>query len=408
MVKRLKSLIEKYWKTIVVAILAFAIILIVVKWLILPGYSLAWTGFGDFTKPDSNYVPGKTLWDWMQLFIIPIFLSIGVFLLNRSEREGERRRAEQHANLEREIATDRQQEAALQSYLDRIADLLLGGKIRKQKNAQDVARIRTLTVIRGLDKKRKGFILLFLQEAGLISARQPIINLAGANLRGAKLAGITLEGINLSNISFSDADLAESNLRKSNLSESDFTRANLYDADLSDTDLSDSFMSYANLQDAYLVNADLHSTDLTSANLSGAELQGANLFEALLVKANLSKASLKESILNYVDLTEAVITEADLSGANLFGTNLAKADLTRAKLREVQIPRNREIEEMTGEPILTNLSEAILIGADLTGVNLEGADLTDADLTGAKVTDEQLAISFSLKGTIMPDGRKHK
>src|SRR5262245_4227897 len=64
----------------------------------------------------------KTLWDWMDLLIIPAVLAIGAFVLNRSERAVERQVAEDRAKLEREIATDRQQEAALQAYIDRISD----------------------------------------------------------------------------------------------------------------------------------------------------------------------------------------------------------------------------------------------------------------------------------------------
>jgi len=139
---------------------------------ILIGYSASWTGFTT-----------KTLWDWMELLIIPLVLAGGVFYLNRSERAVERRIAEDRtkedrrladdrAKLEREIATDRQQEAALQAYIDRMAELLLKEELRNSEENEEVcnvARIRTLTVLRGLDPKRKGLVLLFLKEAELIN-----------------------------------------------------------------------------------------------------------------------------------------------------------------------------------------------------------------------------------------------
>jgi len=70
----------------------------------------------------------KTLWDWMALLIIPLFLAGGAFFLNLSERKAERRiaderrdedrkLADERAELERAIEKDRQQEAALQAYL---------------------------------------------------------------------------------------------------------------------------------------------------------------------------------------------------------------------------------------------------------------------------------------------------
>jgi hypothetical protein len=66
----------------------------------------SWTGFGDYTKPAGVDERGKTLWDWLDLLIIPIVLAGGVYWLNKQERETERKIAEQRAQIEREIAAD--------------------------------------------------------------------------------------------------------------------------------------------------------------------------------------------------------------------------------------------------------------------------------------------------------------
>lgn len=91
----------------------------------------------------------KTLWDWMELMIIPLFLAGGAFYLNRSEKEIERKAAENRAKLEREIATDRQQEMALQAYLDRMEVLLMKNNLQTTTNKDilTVARTRTLAVL---------------------------------------------------------------------------------------------------------------------------------------------------------------------------------------------------------------------------------------------------------------------
>src|SRR5690349_8662207 len=89
----------------------------------------------------------KTLWDWMELLIIPLVLAIGAFYLERSERAMERQVADRRAKddrkiaenrtkVEREIATDRQQEKALQVYLDRMADLLLRDNLRVSEDEE--------------------------------------------------------------------------------------------------------------------------------------------------------------------------------------------------------------------------------------------------------------------------------
>lgn len=186
----------------------------------------------------------KTLWDWMELLIIPLALAIGAFYLDRSERA-----------IEREIATDRQQETALQSYIDRIADLLLKEKLRTSKKGEvrDVARILTLTVLRVLDARRKGLVLLFLDESGLIR-RDGIIDLREADLTQAILTGASLIKANLNWAQLQGADLRGAYLAQAYLIE-----ANLSEANLTGADLSESLLDGANLTKA----------DLTGANLSG-------------------------------------------------------------------------------------------------------------------------------------------
>jgi hypothetical protein len=155
-----------------------------VLWLLLFSYSADWTGFGDFIKPNGEFVRGKTLWDWMDLFIIPASLFVGGYFLNKSERASER-----------EIAADRIRETALQNYLDRMTELLLKEKLRTSKNIEvrNVARTRTLSVLRGLDKERKGTVIRFLSEADLLR----VVELVDADLTIAGLSYVSIVGGNL-------------------------------------------------------------------------------------------------------------------------------------------------------------------------------------------------------------------
>jgi hypothetical protein len=68
--------------------------------------------------------------------------------------------------------TDNQREAALQAYLDKMSELLLEKHLRdlaEEDEVWKIARIRTLTVLRKLDGERKGDVIKYLQEAGLIN-----------------------------------------------------------------------------------------------------------------------------------------------------------------------------------------------------------------------------------------------
>ena len=320
-----------------IVLIAFTLI-----WLATRGTTSAWTGLG---KPIENSVQAKTLWDWLSLLLVPIFLAGSTLLLNRSRRQTEHERTEEHSALEREIALDNQQEEALQAYFDRIIELVLKEKLSKfsPEDVRNAARSRTLTVLRGLDARRKGLVVLFLKDSGLID-REAVVDLSQADLRGAFLAFANLDRTNLSEVDLSGADLRGVKLSKAYLSATNFSNA-----------------------------------ELGTANLSGADLFEANLNGAKLKQTNLSKANLSSADLRACRLNEANLREADLSSVNLNVGDLVGADLRGAKLG----------------------------GAKLLGADLRQADLSQADLSGTQIAQTELTKAKSLEGTTMPDGTKH-
>src|SRR5215217_5412655 len=102
---------------------------------------------------------GKTVWDWMDLFIVPLALVvIGLvftMLQDARQQEIEDKRAQQaqkienqRAEAERELAEQRAQDEALQAYLDQMSQLLLDKDLRtsdKDSEVRSLARARTLT-----------------------------------------------------------------------------------------------------------------------------------------------------------------------------------------------------------------------------------------------------------------------
>lgn len=250
----------------------------------------------------------KTLWDWMDLFIIPLVLAIGAFFLDRSEKK-----------LEREIATDRQQEAALQSYLDRMTDLLLEKKLltTKDKEVRDVARTRTVSIMRVLDTKRNSLVIQFLREAKLITDENSLFHDA------------TMSGMNLKNLDLKNVYLQRANLQSAQLQGADLRRAQLMGVNLQDADLQD-----ANLQGAYLMNANLRGANLQHADLQRVPLDGAALNNADLKDANLRHAHLWDASLEDANLIGAILWDAVLHGSYLRGAIITDEQLAQAKSLE--------------------------------------------------------------------------
>src|SRR5947209_840745 len=131
-----------------VGVLAFLV-------LVYGGYRLGWgwTGFSD-----------NTLWEWFQLLILPVTLALGGMWFNMQQSHASRLAAEQLHQNDLQIADNAQQEAALDAYLDHMADLLLARNLRACEpgsGPREVAHARTLTTVWRVGKYRKGLLLKF-------------------------------------------------------------------------------------------------------------------------------------------------------------------------------------------------------------------------------------------------------
>jgi len=256
MIARFRSWWKNTSKTLDAVIISSLVILLVLLVLIILGYIFNWSWTG---------LHGRTLYDWLQLLIIPAVLAVGGYLFNYTT-----------GRTEREVASNRQQEEALQAYIDSMSELLLKehlGELRPEfENVRQVARVRTLTVLPRLDGRRKPSVLQFLHESGLIKKGAKVVDLTGANLRGADLSLAYLSKADLSQTSLVGADLRIANLSEADLSGTGLPRANLSDANLSEADLSGAYLKEAHLLEAILTNVNLIEANLLEANLSGANL----------------------------------------------------------------------------------------------------------------------------------------
>jgi len=182
----------------------------------------SWTGFAT-----------KTLWDWMQLLIIPVVLAVGTLWFNTQQANiSAAQGKQQHAN-DQQIAADQQNEATLTTYINDIGNLLTTNHLRSSQPGTEVrvvARAKTFVALKKLDGERKGELIQFLYEAhligytsvdarsGAVSQTASIVNLYGvdanqADLTRAYLEGADLEGVNLEGANFGGADLSKANLR---------------------------------------------------------------------------------------------------------------------------------------------------------------------------------------------------
>jgi Pentapeptide repeats (8 copies) len=218
-----------------------------------------WLGYKD-----------KTLWNWMELLIVPIALSVGVFILQQSASDRDSR-----------IADDRAKQQVLENYFNQISSLLIDKKLSNAAPDSQVfilAQARTITALRELDTRRQNLLLQFLKSARLAGfgtdpahgldedymvngkKRTGLLEkayLPGVNLSGVTISDVSLRETNLSNANFSNADLGGTNLSGADLRKANFTGASLSSVNLENANLRDAIIKEEQLMHAYVCDTSL-------------------------------------------------------------------------------------------------------------------------------------------------------
>ncbi len=214
------------------------------------------------TTTATELQPARTLWDWLGLLAalaVPVVVGLGAAWF--TAQQGKVSDAEN---------TDNQHENALQNYIDkmselllhkRLSELLLDEQVSESRDIQVViiARARTATVLRTLDPVRRGSLIRFLSQAGILT-KCIEDDLKRMDLRGANLCQV---------------NLSEINLRETDLSGADLSRANLSGADLGGEIRGVPYFRGADLIRANLMRADLRGADLSDAKVTKEQLDAA-------------------------------------------------------------------------------------------------------------------------------------
>jgi hypothetical protein len=255
----------------------------------------------------------KTRWDKASVIVqaigaLAIVVSIGGLFIGVRQFN-----AQQSASAVQML--DQQRQATLTAYFDDMSVLVLQNNLTTSKQGASVRAIaiaRTDTALRVLDGVRKGTLIRYLWEAGLITRQHPVVNLLNADLNGAVFAGANLYQVALSPLGLSHAN---------------FTAAGLIGADLSGSNLSGADLSGAALTCFYQsgnsrtgVCADLNGAYLTGANLTGANLTGANL-----TGANLQRARYNSKLIRVKNARGGSVTEEPTRWPRRFVPKAARA-----------------------------------------------------------------------------------
>jgi hypothetical protein len=249
-----------------------------------------WVGVGERRwkkSPDEEVQPRKTAWDFLQLLIVPLILVTIGLVFNAREQEHQDAQIRQ----DRALAEAAREDETLDAYYATMGRLMLDRHLISPKPRYEVsefARTTTLAAVRRLDGARKGEVVKFLYEAGLLATTRtngrvssfPIISLDGADLRGADLRKAELVAPEASPPVENSVDL------RGDLRGARFDGASLYSVDLSRADLRGasfrraflagvSFAHNKQLGDVSFMQAELNHVSLGASKLTRVVFDGA-------------------------------------------------------------------------------------------------------------------------------------
>jgi len=206
-----KSLLEERNLTLIAIGMSLTALIVL---LAIGGAASSWTGFR-----------GKTVWDLLQLLIVPLALAVIGFLFTAQQDQRQQKIENQRAEAERELAEQRAQDEALQAYLDQMSTLILNRNLLESDRDDPLytlAQARTATVMRRLDAARNRSVVRFLSDSGLDGTL-----LSGIVLEGAELRGVDLSGANLYKADLDKVILREAILQQVDLSGARITQEKL-------------------------------------------------------------------------------------------------------------------------------------------------------------------------------------
>jgi uncharacterized protein YjbI with pentapeptide repeats len=251
----------KIIRIIIIAILIVASFALI-NWAIHPNSSPNWTGFGKYDE-NKQGPRAKSLWDWLDLLIIPFAIGIVAWSFKEAEKEKSNKNEEERA-----------QNDVLDSFIKIMTDLITNYSLANSKSTLEtkiIARTRINLALNRLNAIRKGQVIQFLFESGLID-QNPQIKLLGGNIKDALLDGIVLSEAEIKGAYFNNASIKCSNLNRAIFTSSNFTSADLSNSLVENTDF-----SYTNLTKTKLKGMDLRSANFEGANLTKADLRGSQI-----------------------------------------------------------------------------------------------------------------------------------
>lgn len=333
------------YKNVLLGLLA----ILMLAYLIWQGYKQDWTGFND-----SGYRSGKYLWDWLEIIIVPLVLTLVGVYFNTRQKKAEIENAaetEKRKTIQNQI---KEQESELSRYFEKINDLILRDGLAKESaslEVKSIARSMTTEILQKISIEYAPKVINYLYENHLIEKENCKVDLSGIALAGidlserylnnVNLSGIKIYAGNLSGADFSNSDLSNAILFRCNLRNSKFTNT-----DITATDLKSCNLVLADFKNVQGSRADLSYTHMYETVFENANLHKSEYFQSRIIQVNFRKANLSGAIFSHATIWDCFMKEANLqdtsfSFAHVSGSAPLQDNWTPSKSESKSIDKNK-------------------------------------------------------------------
>ncbi|WP_027268839.1 pentapeptide repeat-containing protein [Leptolyngbya sp. PCC 6406] len=282
---------------------------------------------------DAYTLLGKTAWEWMNLLLIPIVLSMGGFIARNilENKEREQRLQEALKNYYSEISS-----IILNEKWTTAGDAELNHQSAYYKKALAVVRAKTIALVRELDKERLSALLQFLGDSNiLINVPLENLDLSGVKLKNVDFSescikNVDFSGASLENISFCEASIQNVSFINSDLKNVNFSRANFKDIRFQFSDIKGVNFSGSRLNDISFEHSCFSETNFSEAVL--VQVLFIMLYgfkDVSFQKARLDKVSFDTNFLEDINFRETCFVDVFFNEIDFKESDFSNAEFKR-------------------------------------------------------------------------------
>lgn len=391
---RIYDILKKVFLWFLIISLLYLILLLSIN----PSLAPSW--FGIYEDPIPLNMPGnyiiihqqsKTLWDWLQLLLVPIILILGGFWLNRSESRHslEMQKSINDTNLS--IEKERFEDGILNSYINDIAQMIINSDTAKLRTNRIMAvyKIKTLTTLNRLNSERRNYLIQFLVDSKMLNYWDFLSDFKNIHVSGIFFNDVSFDDFKFIGSSISSSRFFSCSIQSSKSSHSDFTSSMFNDMKINIFDISSSKFIQSSLVKVIFSECKIKDSKFYGSKIQHSSLGNSTIESSDLSCSTISNTNFSDTKFYCCDFIRSSIKDSSFIDVDFWNVNFSNTELINVTIENLISP------EVKGTPnniklIGSTLKNVKMIDSHLLNFDFSGAFLENVDFTGSNITRNQI------------------